>query len=60
MGAALADARAHGLRSAEGEPASDEAVLADDVEGTRASDDSAPPSDDSTPASEEAAATTAG
>jgi shikimate dehydrogenase len=53
MAAALADARAHGLRSAEGEPAGDERVPAGD-EPTLGGDD------EPAPASEEAAATTAG
>ncbi len=54
MAAALADARAQGLRSAEGEPAGDEPAPAAEAEPAPAAE--AEP----TPASEEAATTTAG
>jgi shikimate dehydrogenase len=56
MAAALADARAHGLRSAEGEPAGEEAGDPTPAAPADASAAEVEP----TPASEEAAATTAG
>jgi shikimate dehydrogenase len=53
MAAALADARAQGLRSAEGEPAGEEPVVAGEAPAPATTDEP-------DPASEEAAATTAG
>jgi len=63
MAAALADARAHGLRSAEGEPAGDEPAAEAAVAADAGVEPAAQPRADEAepaPADEEAAATTAG
>ena len=59
MSRALAEARAGGLRSAEGEPAGDDLPRQPVGDGAAAADE-APPADEAAPADEEAATTAAG